>query len=253
VLAALVATGAARGEEAASAAPGPGAKTRWLVEFKRQSTARGTVEETTKSSVKLEYFPEGPVTLLRLELPFPDEDTDFGGSPFNPRPGDVKVRAGFAAVPVMGQPCTTFVEVTFPTADPGSLGSGKYQLGAGVRTAFAPGAGGASAGGGRPSAFAQVQQVVSTGGDPARKDVNQTKIELGWRYDWPRARYAKATAKPVIDWVQDGKTGGVLEIEGGLALGRGWSGALMAGGLLWGKGTPGTYENRAEVKVSRRF
>ena len=68
------------------------------MEFKRQATARGTPEETTKSKVKFDYFPDGPVSLLRLELPFPDEDTDFEGRPFNPRPGDLKVRVGMRPV-----------------------------------------------------------------------------------------------------------------------------------------------------------
>jgi hypothetical protein len=232
---------------------GTAAKTSWLVEFKRQSTARGTPEESTKSQVKLDYFPEGSVvSLLRLELPFPDEDTDFEGSPFNPRLGDVKVRAGLHAVPIAGRPLSPFFELTFPTANPESLGSGKYQLSAGVRTAFPLAGGNASEAGNRHTIFFQVQQAVSFAGDGARKDINQTKIELEWRHDRPRY-YVKTTLKPYIDWVHDVKTGGVLEAEGGMPLGPHWAGALMLGGLLWGKGVPGTYEARAEIKVSHRF
>jgi hypothetical protein len=242
-------TEAAQGEGESAAAA---ARTRWLVELKRQSTARGTPEESTKSQVKIDYFPDGPVSLLRLEMPFPDEDTDFEGSPFNPRVGDVKVRAGFRAVPVAGRPVTSFFEITFPTAHPESLGSGKYQVAAGVRTAFPLAAGDAAGQGDRRTISLQVQQAVSVAGDEARKDVNQTKIELEWRHDRGR-HYLKSTLKPYIDWVQDGKTGGVLEVEGGVPLSRHWAAAVMLGGLLWGKGVPGTYESRAEVKVSCRF
>lgn len=257
VLGALAATGAlaapdkeaAEGEGESARAP---ARTHWQVEFKRQATARGTPEESTKSQLKLDYFPDGPVSLLRLEMPFPDEDTDFEGSPFNPRLGDVKVRAGFRAVPVAGRPVSSFLEVTFPTAHPESLGSGKYQVAAGVRTAFPLAFGDAAEPGNRHTIFFQVQQAVSVAGDEARKDINQTKIELEWRHDRPRW-YVKSTLKPYIDWVQDGKTGGVLEAEGGMPLGPHWAGALMLGGLLWGKGVPGTYETRAEIKVIYRF
>ena len=95
--------------------------------------------------------------------------------------------------------------------------------------------------------------MVSFGGDATRKDINQTKFELELAPDWPRGHFAKATAKPVIDWVQDGKSGAVLEVEGGWRVNREWSVALMAGGLLWGEGMPGTYETRVELKASRRF
>jgi hypothetical protein len=99
----------------------------------------------------------------------------------------------------------------------------------------------------------QVQQVVSFAGDPARKDVNQTKFELEWRGLWGPGHFAKATAKPVVDWVGDGKTGAVLEVEGGWFVSRHWTIALLAGGLLWGKGVPGTYDTRGELKFIRRF
>lgn len=251
----LATAGAARAEDAAKAEvlPEAGARTRWLVEFKRQATARGTPEETTKSQVKFDYFPDGPVSLLRLELPFPDEDTDFEGSPFNPRPGDVTVRVGMRPIPVRGLPVATFCEITFPTADPESLGSGKYQLTAGGRSVFLLDEGGEVPSPQRRSFSFQVKQVVSFGGDAARKDINQTKFELEWRREFPRGYFAKATAKPAIDWVQDGKTGAVLEVEGGWAINREWTVAVMAGGLLWGEGTPGTYETRVELKASRRF
>jgi hypothetical protein len=257
MLAALIAAGAgaARGEDTAKAdaTPDAGTRTRWLVEFKRQATARGTPEETTKSEVKVDYFPDGPVGLLRLELPFPDEDTDFEGSPFSPRLGDVNVRVGMRPIPVRDLPVATFGEITLPTANPESLGSGKVQLTLGARSVFLLGEGGEVPSPRRRSFSLQVKQTVSFGGDEARKDINQTKIELEWRREFPRGYFAKATAKPVIDWVQDGKTGAVLELEGGWAISREWTVALMAGGLLWGEGTPGTYETRVELKASRRF
>jgi len=227
---------------------------RGLVELKRQATSRGTPEETTKTNLKFDYFPrDSVVSLLRLELPFPDEKTSFAGSPFDPDFGDAKIRVGFGARDVLGYPTSSFVEMTFPTADPESQGTGKYQLSAGVKPAFALPPGPASIGSPGQALSVQAQQVVSFGGDAARKDVNQTKFELEWRDTWSGGHYGKATAKPVVDWVGDGKTGAVLELEGGWVLDRQWTLALMIGGLLWGEGVPSTYSTRVELKAVWRY
>lgn len=246
----------AAGQDAAVAKPAQSSTApeprRWLVEFKRQATDRGTDDESTRSQLKFEYFPDGMVNLLRLELPFPDEKTDFAGDPLNPRPGDIKVRMGMKAVPLAGRPVSSFVEVTFPTASPESLGSGKYQLGVGLRTRV-PLALNAAASPVKQSFSAQVQQVVSVAGDSARKDINQTKFEFEVRGEWPQGRFLKFTAKPVIDWVQDARTGAVGELEGGWRVGRDWDLALLAGALLWGEGVPSTYGKRGEFKATYRF
>ena len=226
---------------------------RGLIELKRQATSRGTPEETTKTNLKFDFFPrDGIVALLRLELPFPDEKATFGGSPFDPDFGDAKTRVGFRAVEILGTPTTSFVEMTFPTADPESQGTGKYQLSAGAKPAFAMPAGPASIGSPKQVFSVQLQQVVSFGGDGARKDINQTKFELEWRATWPDAHYGKVTAKPVFDWVGD-QNGAVLEVEGGWALDRQWTLALLLGGLLWGEGTPSTYSTRVELKAVWRY
>jgi hypothetical protein len=245
-----VAAGTHAGAAIADAGGAAEAKPRWLFEFKRQATERGTPEETTKTQLKLEYLPDGPVSLLRLELPFPDEQSGFAGSPLDPDFGDMKVRAGFRAIEFLGRPATSFLEVTFPTADPESQGAGKYQVSAGIRSAWPLGAGPE---GRRNSLSAQLQQVVSTGGDPARSDINQTKIEIEARTAWPRGHFAKATFKPVVDWVGGGQTGAVLELEGGWVASRDWTLALLGGLRAWGAGVPGTYGKRVELKAAYRF
>jgi len=228
------------------------ARQHWLVELKRQASERGTAEEATKTNFKLDYVPEGPVSLLRLELPFPDSKNTLAGQPFDPDFGDAKVRVGFRAVEAYGRPCTSFLEITFPTADPDSQGTGKYQWSGGVKTLTPAGDGFDWFGPSRRSFSVQLQQVVSFAGDPARNDVNQTKLELELRDSWAGGHFTKATAKPVIDWVGS-QTGAVLEVEGGWAVNRGFTFAMLAGGLLWGKGTPGTYQTRVELKAIFRF
>jgi hypothetical protein len=169
----MLAAGQAAARGGASTAEAP---LRWLLEIKRHATARGTPEETTKTNLKLEYRPEGVVPLLRLELPFPDADTDFEGSPLDPEFGDAQ-----------------------------------------------------------------------------RTDINQTRLEIEARANWPTGRFAKATFRPVVDWVGDGQTGAVLEVEGGRPAGRQWLLSVMGGFRLWGAGVPSTYSKRLEPKAAYRF
>ena len=241
-------------EDAVEDEPADPAYSHGLIELKRQSTARGTPGETTKTNLKFDWFLQhNVVSLLRLELPFPDRKATFSGSPFDPDFGDAKFRVGFSAFEVSGRPITSFVELTFPTADPESQSAGVYQLSAGLRTAFRLSPGPVSLGSPAQAFSIQAQQVVSFAGDPARIDINQTKFELEWRDTWLSGRYAKATLKPVIDWVGADRTGAVLELEGGWPLNPQWLMAFMIGGQLWGNGVPSTYGSRLEFKVVYRY
>ena len=242
------------GDDSGSAAPSPAPKYRHLVELKRSATDRGTSDETTKTNLKFDYLlTDGAVSFLRLELPFPDKKTTFEGSPFNPALGDIKTRIGWRAVDVGGRPTTSFLELTYPTANPSSLGAGKYQVSVGAEMSFRLGSGPTSVGSPVERVLVQIQQVVSFAGDDTRKDIDQTKFEVTWRNTWKSGNYAKATAKPVIDWVGGGQTGAVLELEGGWAADRHWTLVLLGGGLLWGQGVPGTYGTRVEAKAVYRY
>jgi hypothetical protein len=106
---------------------------------------------------------------------------------------------GFRAIDVSGRPLTSFVELTLPSADPESQGTGRYQFSAGMKTVFRLFPGLASLGSPAQSLSIQVQQVFSFAGDPARNNINQTRFELEWRDTWVGGHYAKGTAKPVVD------------------------------------------------------
>ncbi len=224
---------------------------RGRVELKRQNTDHDTPGESSRTTVRLEALPEGRVALWRLDLPFPDEKDTFSGSPFDPRLGDIKLRARLRPVDVGGAPVAFFSELTFPTADPDSLGQGKYQVMAGAETIHPLAS--ISSDDHKLSFSPQLQQVVSVAGHQDRKDINYTKFELALRDVWRKAYSLKITAKPVIDWVQDGKTGAVAELEGGVTLEHGWRVLLMLGGRLWGEGVPSTYGARVELTVGRTF
>lgn len=236
------------GDEAAA-----GGKKHWRIELKRQSTARGTPSESTKTNLKIEMLPDGPISLLRLEIPLPDDKTSFSGSPFNPRLGDMKTRAGFRAIPILGVPWASFIELTFPTANPESLGSGKYQVTLGTETSRPLGSIRTESSVHRFALGTLVEQIVSVAGDPDTKDINYTKFELSASDVWREDYSLKLTFKPVIDWVQDGNTGAVAELESGINASRDWRISLMLGGLLWGQGAPSTYSKRVELKVRYSF
>jgi hypothetical protein len=243
----------AQTDEPADASAIPARRDGWhgRIEIKRQNTSRGTPEESTKTTVRLESFLEGSVSLLRLDLPFPDEETDFSGSPFSPRLGDIKTRVGFRAVPAYGVSFPSFIEVTFPTADPESLGSGKYQLSAAIRM-LAPVSPPFLAPASHKSRFeAQLQQVNSVAGDSERKDINHTKIELTLSDVWREEYTWKLKLKPTVDWIENGETGAVSEVEGGVTFARGWRTWLMLGRRIWGpEGVPATYDTRVELNVA---
>jgi hypothetical protein len=224
------------------------------IELKRQNTSRGTPEESTKTTLRVETFFTGPVEVLRFDFPFPDEKTDFDGSPFEPRLGDIKTRLRFRPLQASGYEFPSFVEVTFPTADPESLGSGKYQLSAGIRM-LAPVTLPAIDRTSHTSRLeAEVQQVNSIGGDPERKDINYTKFELTFYDVWRKTYTLKLKLKPAVDWNLDGDTGAVSEVEGGLFLARDWRAWLMLGGRVWGpSGIASTYDTRVELGVARTF
>ena len=90
------------------------------LQVRRENVDRATSEETTKTYVRSDNFVwDG---MLSFQVAFPDEKTDFTGSPFDPRLGDSKARFRFKAFEAGRFGISCFVEATFPTADPADLG-----------------------------------------------------------------------------------------------------------------------------------
>jgi len=249
----LAPPGFSRAENTSEGAAGSKETPRGKIELKRQATNRGTPDETTKTQLKIDAYLDGFVTLLRLEVPFPDEKTDFEGDPFNPRLGDIKVRTGFRPFHIDEIPFSTFLEVTFPTADPEDLGGGKYQLSPGLFTTVPIPLSESLSQSHKMTFSPLVKQVVSVAGDEDRKDINYTKFEMAFRDTWRHQFWLKLTPKLVVDWEQDAKTGAVAELELGWMINRTWSTWLMLGTLLWGEGVPGNYDRRVELGVAFLF
>lgn len=224
------------------------------LEIKRQNTSRGTPDESTQTQLRVETFFEGPVSALRLDLPMPDEKTDFEGDAFNPRLGDVKLRAKFRPLKSGKYSFPSFLEMTFPTADPKSSGGGKYQLNGGIRM-IVPLALPVERQKDHKAQFeTEVSQAISVTGDESRKDINYTKLEFTFYNVWRGQYTMKFKVKPSVDWIQDGKTGSVGEIEAGLFFSRHWRTWLMAGHRLTGpEGIKGTYGTRIELGLARTY
>lgn len=218
-------------------------------QVRRENVDRATREETTKTYVRLDNFVWGG--MLSFQVALPDEKTDFGGSPFNPRLGDSKVRFRFAPFAAGRFDVSYFAEATFPTADPKELGSGKYQLSEGVTgtTLITP-----------PAAMklhelkftSQLQQYNSVAGDEAAPDINYTKLDLSLRDTWSQ-HWLKVALNMRADWEQNGKTGAVGELEYGQRFDAHWSVWLLAGARLWGEGVKGTYGSKVMIGVDRWF
>ena len=227
-------------------------------EIKRDYTSRGTPSESTKTTLQITTFIDGPVSLVRLYVPIPDAETDFNGSVFDPRLGDIAVRAGFRALKSGTLSFPSYVELTFPTANPENLGTGKYQIEVGVRmlapftASFMPAS--------HVTRFeAEVSQTNSFAGDPARADINVTKLQLTLKDLWREKYTLKLTLKPSWDHVKH-EAGAVAEVETGFYFGekRGphhaWRTWLMLGSRVAGPaGVSGTYNTRLEVGLARTF
>jgi hypothetical protein len=99
-----------------------------------------------------------------------------------------------------------------------------------------------------------VSQAVSVAGDEARNDVNYSKLELTFYNVWRQHYTMKLKVKPSVDWIRNGKTGSVGEIEGGLFFARHWRTWLMLGRRLSGpEGIKGTYDTRVEMGLARTY
>ena len=220
------------------------------VQVRREDVDRATSEETTKTYLRSDNFVwDG---MLSFQVAFPDENTSFGGSPFNPTLGDSKARFRFKAFQAGRFAISYFVEGTFPTADQSELGSGKYQVSAGV-TAGTPTRLPESMRALQELRFtAQLQQVNSVAGDEARPDINYTKLDLSLRDTW-RQNWLKLAVNTRWDWEQDGRSGAVGELEFGRRLTPQWSLWAMAGHLLWGEGVKATYGTKVMIGVDRWF
>lgn len=232
----------------------PTGNLRYRFELKRQNTNVRSPSATSRTIARIEHFPKGDLSLVRVEVPFPDENSSGGpGNGFNPHVGDTTFRLDWKGMRLSYWHLSPFIELTFPTANPESLGTGKYQVAPGVYTDVPLLQT-------RTGALSDVwswgvlaQQVMSVAGDPDKARISYLKFELALVQGWRDKYTLKTTLKPTIDWMANNKTGGVVEVEGGMRLADRWRLTLMVGAGLWGVGIPNTYNERTELTLGYEF
>jgi len=225
----------------------------WHVELKRQWTNRGTPQESSKTTLRLEATPREYLSLVRVDIPFIDEKN---GDPFSPHLGDIIFKLETVSLPVGVTGWQFLLQTTFPSAQPQSLGTGKYQLTPGTEV-WVPIWASSGPGDGPPvwrtGVQPLVEQFVSVAGNPSRTDINYTQIELQLKGSWRNTVSLKLNPKFMVNYVGGVSSGAVFEFEPHWNINRRWELDLTLGHSLWGVGEPGTYQKKVEFSVRFNF
>jgi len=223
----------------------------WDAELRRQFTDRGTPEASSRTTLRLEVAPHEFLSLIRLDIPFIDKQN---GDPLTPHLGDIKNKLVSSHIPLDGVKLDGVFETTFPSAQPESLGRGKYQLGPGFEFIIPLWGSGR---GDSPSPWTVsfkpwLEQNFSVAGSPDFKNINYTKLELELSAKWKKKLTLKLTPKPVYNWEKD-DSGAVIELETDWHFTRRWYADLVLGHGLWGVGAPATYNSMIQITLGFNF
>ena len=224
----------------------------WHLELKRQWTNRGTPQENSKTTLRLEATPREYLSLVRVDIPFVDEKN---GDPLTPHLGDIVFKLETVPWDLGVTKWQALLETTFPSAQPESLGTGKYQLTPGTEIWVPIWSSVVTIGppvwqtGVKPL----VEQFVSVAGDPSRADIDYTQMEFPLEGSWNWKVSLKLNPKFMVNYVGGVSSGAVFEFEPRWYINRRWELDLTLGHLLWGAGTPGTYQKKVEFSVWFNF
>lgn len=160
--------------------------------------------------------------------------------------GDLFVRTGARLYMVPGYAFFAAADLTFPTATSPQLGLGKYTVSPTAATARV-----------FPDIdsllFAVLQQQLSFGGDPSRRDVSLSRLSVLFNTIWTEHWWTQIQAVAQLDWQRDGKSSLTLEFEGGHRLTREWLLWVRPGIGVLGRDVIGAYDWSVEVGVRRMF
>jgi hypothetical protein len=187
-----------------------------------------------------------------VDIPFVDEKN---GDPITPHLGDIAFKLETVGYPVGVTSWQAILQTTFPTAQPESLGTGKYQLTPGTEVWIPIWA---SSHGDTPPVWKTgvqplVGQFVSVAGDPSRTDINYTEIETQLQGIWRDKVNVELNPKFFVNYVGGVASGAVFELEPHWKINRRWELDLILGHGMWGVGEPGTYQKKVEFSVRFNF
>lgn len=185
--------------------------------------------------------------LLRLDAPFlrwtdPNRPATTDAQGFS----DLAVTAGWRAYNTPEYAVLVGVVSTMPTAAETGLGLGKYTVGPTIATArFLP----------RWDSLllGLFTQQVSVGGDPARRDLNLSKLIGQINSFWGERGWSIVNAVWQIDWERKAKSSMTLELEVGRNVVGRWGVFVRPGVGIFGRDLLGAYEWNIEAGVRYMF
>jgi hypothetical protein len=135
---------------------------------------------------------------------------------------------------------------TFPTADSGTLGTGKYTTGPLLATArFLPTW--------DSFLFGILQHSWSVGGDPSRSDISLSRAAAQINSFWAERWWTIAQAIWLINWERNGSSSMIMELEVGRSIIGRWGLYVRPGVGIWGRDLPGAYEWNIETGIRYMF
>ena len=185
--------------------------------------------------------------LLRVDLPFLRWiDPNRMGTTSAEGMSDLAAVAAWRAYNTPEYAVLIGVISTFPTGSDNTLSTGKYNVGPILATArFLPRW--------QSFLFGVFQHLTSVGGDPARKDIEQTQATLQVNTIWNQRTWTTVQGVLRIDWERHARSGMTLEFEAGRnVIGR-WGVYGRPGVGLWGRDVGGGYLWNFEVGIRYIF
>jgi hypothetical protein len=101
--------------------------------------------------------------------------------------------------------------------------------------------------------LAVLQQQLSFGGDPSRRDVSLSRFSVFFNTVWTERWWTQIQAVAQLDWQRDAKCSLTLEFERGHRLTGEWLLWVRPGVGVLGREVIGAYEWNVEVDVRRMF
>ncbi len=185
--------------------------------------------------------------LLRMDAPFLKwSDPDRPGATSVQGFSDLAITLGWRAYNTPEYAVLVGVLTTMPTAAETGLGLGKYTVGPTIATArFLP----------QWESFlvGLYTQQLSVGGDPARNDINRSKLQAQINSFWAERWWSVVQTAWQVDWERKAKASMTVEVEVGRSI-VGRLGAFVRPGVgVFGRDLAGAYEWNVEVGIRYMF
>lgn len=187
-------------------------------------------------------IPLTPSWVFRADVPVSWEDPHEPGVSSAFGLSDLFLRTGWRVYESPAFSLFVGADAIFPTATQTQLGRGKYEVGPGIVASIAiPSL--------QSTLIPLLQHFTSVGGDPSRRDVDASILQLELNTLWSKEWWTLFRGNLTIDWTRGAKTGAALEGEVGRRFGTHWRAWVRPGVGLWGQDVRGSYDWSAQVGI----